>query len=179
MAKPDKDKFIKKAIAKFGDTFDYSGVEYINAETNVKIICPEHGAFFIWPKNHMRAIYGCPHCANEARSTGTMLPWEEVLARFKEVHGDRYDYSKSVYMGMFKPITIICSEHGEFSMLPVNHSTGQNCRACVLKLPAGETAPPVARRDSKRANVAKVTKPVFQHLNMLKVPTRPFTGEKK
>jgi len=40
-----KKEFIDKSIKKHGKKYDYSKVNYINVDTKVKIICPEHGEF--------------------------------------------------------------------------------------------------------------------------------------
>ena len=39
---------------------------------------------------------------------------ENFIKRAKELHGDKYDYSKSEYKGGKEKICIICPEHGEF-----------------------------------------------------------------
>jgi len=41
--------------------YDYSLVEYINATTKVKIICPIHGIFEQIPSSHLNS-HGCPNC---------------------------------------------------------------------------------------------------------------------
>jgi hypothetical protein len=38
-------EFIKNAKNLYGNKYDYSLVNYINAKTKIKIICPEHGEF--------------------------------------------------------------------------------------------------------------------------------------
>jgi hypothetical protein len=43
------------------------------------------------------------------------------LERAREVHGNRYDYSKVVYETTEKKVRIICQEHGEFLMRPRAH----------------------------------------------------------
>ena len=45
---------------------------------------------------------------------GKSLTQEEVLNRFKSVHGDKYEYSKVIYIGAHDKVTIICPIHGEF-----------------------------------------------------------------
>lgn len=55
----------------------------------------------------------------------------EFLARARAVHGDRYDYGKSVYTGANAKLTIICREHGPFEQAPSNHYAGKGCRACA------------------------------------------------
>ena len=49
------EQFIIKAKLVHGDKYDYSKVEYINANTKVCIICPVHGEFWQKPSNHINA----------------------------------------------------------------------------------------------------------------------------
>lgn len=49
------------------------------------------------------------------------LTQEEVIRRFKEKHGDKYDYSLSEYKGMHAKIKIICKDHDVFEQTPNNH----------------------------------------------------------
>jgi very-short-patch-repair endonuclease len=46
---------------------------------------------------------------------------EEFLRRSIERHGEKYDYSKAVYEGKEKLITIICHKHGEFRQRASSH----------------------------------------------------------
>ena len=54
-------RFIEKAIKKHNNKYDYSKVEYIDINTPVCIICPEHGEFWQKPCNHLRK-HGCQKC---------------------------------------------------------------------------------------------------------------------
>lgn len=63
------------------------------------------------------------------------LTTEEFIARAREVHGDKYDYSKVVYKNNKSYVTIICPVHGEFSQIAQDHMRGIGCRKC------GGTAP--------------------------------------
>ena len=49
-----RDLFINKAKKVHGDKFDYSKVDYVNSQTKVCIICPEHGEFWQTPSEHVR-----------------------------------------------------------------------------------------------------------------------------
>ena len=62
-----KSKFIEKANIKFNGKYDYSLVNYIDAKTRVKIICPIHGEFEQTPDKHLSKKHGCPKCASETR----------------------------------------------------------------------------------------------------------------
>lgn len=62
---------------------------------------------------------------------------EQVINEFKEVHGDKYDYSKVEYQNNSTKVCIICNEkdengieHGEFWQTPCNHLQGVNCPKC-------------------------------------------------
>ena len=61
MKKKTTQEFIKQAIEVHGDKFDYSPTNYVNAKTNVDIICKHHGIFSVLPNNHLRGD-GCPVC---------------------------------------------------------------------------------------------------------------------
>lgn len=61
---------------------------------------------------------------------------EDFIQRARGVHGDRYDYSKTVYVAAKKKVTIICPEHGEFEQQPHNHFRGNGgCRECAGNKP--------------------------------------------
>jgi len=123
----DEEKFIERAKQVHGDKYDYSKVVYKNADTKVCVICPEHGEFWTRPVNHIyRQKQGCPKCAGRGLST------DEVLERFRKVHGDKYDYSKVVFNKMHEKVCIICPEHGEFWQTPAKHINGQGCRKCGI-----------------------------------------------
>jgi hypothetical protein len=53
--------FIKKAIKKHGNKYDYSIIDYKRCLIKIKIICPKHGVFEQTPKNHLKGV-GCPSC---------------------------------------------------------------------------------------------------------------------
>lgn len=58
------------------------------------------------------------------------LNTEEFIKRAREVHGDKYDYSKVEYVKNSTPISIVCPIHGEFSQRPNNHLYGNGCPKC-------------------------------------------------
>lgn len=58
---------------------------------------------------------------------------EEILSEFIKTHGDRYDYSKFIYVNGRAKAIIICKKHGEFLQQPYCHMKGQNCRKCMYE----------------------------------------------
>ena len=119
------DEFIKKSNKVHNNKFDYSKVSYINNSTKVCIICPTHGEFWQTPFKHLIG-QGCPKCAgNKAITT------EQFIERAKGVHGDKYDYSKSICNGTHNKTIIICPTHGEFEQMPKEHLKGKGCPLCA------------------------------------------------
>ncbi len=60
------------------------------------------------------------------------LTQPEILRRFREKHGDRYDYSLVEYSGNKRPVRVRCKEHDiEFKVSPENHyHRGDGCPIC-------------------------------------------------
>ena len=58
------------------------------------------------------------------------LTTEEFIKKAREVHGDKYDYSKVEYVNSKEKVTIICPEHGEFMQVPSMHLRGHGCAKC-------------------------------------------------
>ena len=111
------------------DFYDYSKVVYVSAHEPVTIICPIHGNFEQSPNNHKRG-YGCPKCASHARGIKSRLDKEEILKRFKDTHGDKYDYSRVKCESSLTPVEIICPDHGSFWQSPSVHISGHGCPVC-------------------------------------------------
>ena len=62
------------------------------------------------------------------------LTQEEFINKCLEIHGNKYDYGKTIYVNTRTNITIVCKEHGEFTMKPDNHAQQkQGCLKCALK----------------------------------------------
>ena len=53
---------------------------------------------------------------------------QAFIEKAKEVHGDKYDYSKVKYVNCSTKVCIICPEHGEFYITPGNFLYGQGCK---------------------------------------------------
>ena len=88
--------FIDRAQSRHGDKYDYSKVEYNGIRNKVCIICPIHGEFWQYPQDHIRGN-NCPICANENRGRRKRYTKDEFVEKSKEIHGDKYDYSKVEY----------------------------------------------------------------------------------
>lgn len=52
------------------------------------------------------------------------------INKAKEIHGNKYDYSKTIYQTAKKKIIIICKIHGDFLQTPDEHLSGSSCQQC-------------------------------------------------
>lgn len=125
--KKSKDHFIKRSREVHGDKYDYNKSEYIGANKYISIICPNHGEFRQRASAHMSG-QGCPKCA----STVNLLSLDEFIKRSRSKHGDKYNYSKSIYVNAFTKVCIICPDHGEFWQRPSIHVHGNGCPECGM-----------------------------------------------
>ena len=123
--------FIEKARKIHGDKYDYSKINYINNHTKVCIVCPEHGEFWQTPGSHTNTGNGCPLCGNKNGSEKRLKSINIFIKQAKEIHGDKYDYSKVEYSGNHEKVIIICPEHGEFLQSPDKHLQGHRCPKCA------------------------------------------------
>lgn len=122
----NKETFIEKAKKKHGGKYDYSKVEYVNSNTAVCVICPEHGEFWMKPSNHING-QGCPKCSHRG------LTKEEIVSEFMKIHGNKYQYHTETIGKMNDKCLITCPEHGEFWQSPTKHLKGQGCPKCGVE----------------------------------------------
>lgn len=146
--------FIKQSKEKWGDTFDYSNVKYVNAKTKVCIICNELdengnkiGEFWTLPYNHLhKKNGGCKKLHSIRLSKDMRMGKEEFIKQARLIHGDKYDYSQVVYINNRTNIYIIChekdilgNEHGGFWIKPEKHlNRKQGCPRCIGRYKTNE-----------------------------------------
>ena len=117
-----QEDWIRAATVLHNDKYDYSKVEYINANTKVCIICPEHGEFWQKPSAHMQG-QGCPVCNESAL--------EREVITFLNKEGLEYEYryhsewlgnlELDFYLPKFN-VAIECQGIQHFE--PINHFGG-------------------------------------------------------
>ena len=123
-----KETFILKAKAIHGDKYNYSLVDdCVKTHGKVTIICPKHGVFEQETNSHLQGR-GCEKCSYEYR--GKNRRKNNFIERAKEIHGNKYDYSKTKYELSNKKVTIICPIHGDFQQTPTAHLKGCGCFKC-------------------------------------------------
>lgn len=148
--------YIEKAREIHHNRYDYSMVEYHNSFTKIKIICPIHGEFEQRPCDHINQKQGCPRCSHNH-------PWTSLQysVKSKELYGNKFKVI-SEYKGMKHPITLRCTDHGDFTLKRAEKHLEKNggCPECWY----------LGRLENlKPGNISKVEK---EWLDSLSVPLR-------
>jgi hypothetical protein len=123
--------FLSEANNIHKNKYDYHKMKYHSSTEKIIIVCKIHGEFNQTPTEHIQG-YGCPKCGGSFP-----LTTEEFIEKAKKVHGDKYDYSKTVYTRTKDKVIIICKEHGEFFQTPNAHvSAKKGCHRCGKNFPS-------------------------------------------
>lgn len=124
------ENFILRSKEIHFDTYSYELVIYKGCQEKVEIVCKKHGSFLQEPNVHLKGK-GCPKCGREKTIYAKTLTFDEMLVKAKKSHGDKYDYTNSVYHGINKKMKITCKKHGDFEQTPANHIYNLNhCPKC-------------------------------------------------
>ena len=107
-----------------GYKYDLSNTVYVNARTTFHPSCMIHGEFSITP-SHLMIGRGCPKCAKNFH-----YAVDELIGKFKEVHGDKYLYDRVKDATTHENVEIGCKAHGYFMQMVSNHLQGQGCPIC-------------------------------------------------
>lgn len=129
----NRDGFIEKATSIHGDKFDYSLVEFVNTFTKVKIRCIKHDEIFEQTPSMHYKHNGCRSCFSECVIERQLSNTNEFITNAKLVHGDTYEYHKTIYKHNRLPVIITCKKHGDFEQVANNHLAGHGCRKCAAE----------------------------------------------
>ena len=160
-----KEMFIDEAKKIHGEKYDYSRVIYKTNKIKVIINCKKHGIFEQKPNDHL-AGHGCPNCGTGVYDTQTFIK----IA--KEIHNNRYFYSKSNYKGSKKQIEIECPDHGFFKIRAGDHlrSGERGCPFCGLEIRAlGDTVKTLRKKKYNIKGVIYVIKCFALEENFFKI----------
>ena len=126
---PLKD-WIEKSNLIHNNKYDYSKVEYKHSEDKVIIICPEHGEFIQRADAHKQGS-NCFKCGKLSYKNSRSYNNLTFIEKAKQIHNNKYDYSKVEYINSKSKIIIICPEHGEFEQLSNSHLQNKGCSKCI------------------------------------------------
>lgn len=134
-----QDSFIAKAVKRHGMLYDYSMVIYRGSSVPVLIRCTQCDAIFeMTPNKHItRDAQGCKSCGIKRRAVSQRKGIEKFVAEASIVHWGKYDYSRSVYVGLKTKLKIRCNlcDH-TFWQTPSDHIHSKaGCPNCAGLMP--------------------------------------------
>lgn len=120
------DKYIEEAKEIHNNRYGYQFVKetYIGWKKKVIIVCPIHGKFEQIFSEHLKGK-GCDQCSGTYK-----LTYEEVIAKAKEIHNNKYEYEITEYENTKSKIIPICPIHGNFEQTANAHLSGAGCHRC-------------------------------------------------
>lgn len=170
------DKFIKKARKVHGTKYDYSKTSYDCFSSKVIITCPTHGYFEQLPSNHLSG-QGCPKCGFIKIATARRLSTNEFILKAKEVHGDKYEYSKVKYRHSLIKVIITCPVHGDFEQKPNIHLNGAGCQICSTINKMSNTEEFIKKANLKHNYKYMYDKVDYKYSNLKVIITCPIHGD--
>lgn len=171
------EQFINEAKAIHGDRYDYSKVDYVNAEKKVIIICPDHGEFLQTPHSHLKGCR-CHTCARLSHKDKVSRSHDEFIKLAKEVHGDKYDYSKTKYTTTYNMVTITCPVHGDFEQRADGHLK-YGCQKCAVESITYDTETFIKKAKLRHGNKYNYSKTNYTYSKCHVIITCPKHGDFK
>jgi hypothetical protein len=124
-------KFIAQSNKIHENKYDYSLITDFNSvKDKVKIICPVHGVFEQDIYSHKKGC-GCPTCARKLVGSKKLKSKSDFLNQVFKIHGNLYNYDKTIIVNNNVKIIITCRVHGDFLQTPDKHKQGQGCPCCA------------------------------------------------
>ena len=112
---------------------DYELLTDYNGNKNyITVRCKIDGYTWNTKPNWLQHGAGCQKCYDRRRGETTRIGTDNFIKRAKEIHGDKYDYSKVNYINSHTPVTLSCPKHGDFLAIPHKHlNRGDGCPKCA------------------------------------------------
>lgn len=124
------EEFKRRCIEQFPN-YDYSKANFKGEYDKITVTCNIHNYTWNPTTKDLMNGHGCPLCGRESLQKTQALTLQEFIQKAREIHRNKYDYSKVDYYNSSTPITINCPKHGEFQTTPNSHlSQKTGCPRC-------------------------------------------------
>lgn len=130
--------FFSRCSEAHNNFFSYPTKDYINPESIISVVCPDHDVFLIKARNHLWIKQGCSKCYEMNRGINKRISWSEFIQGATKCHGDIYQYDQSSFSMLSEPVQINCKKHGWFEQRGHRHISGQGCPTCARQLHRGK-----------------------------------------
>ena len=129
----DKEMFLKEVFKIYGNKNDYKDTIVGDSRGKIDVVCKEHGKFTVGMVNHFNGV-DCPKCSAIRYTKTRSKTTEKFIEEAKKVHGDKCDYTETIYKTCREKVKIKCNVHNTyFEQYPTNHILGGCCRKCLAE----------------------------------------------
>ena len=112
-------EYVMRARAVHGKRYRYA--KFSGLGNSINITC-KHGTTQVKASSHLAGTE-CAQCREQDRL-------ENFISQARQVHGERFDYSQTIFEHCDLKVAIICREHGLFEQSPHNHLQNHGCPKC-------------------------------------------------
>lgn len=142
MAKNTNESVVLKLKEYYGDKYDYSKVEYVNAKTKIILTCKEHNYEFktsYYGAIRYKGITLCPYCRGKALSKENTEIKEDIMRNKIIEYIKNSKNSKNIvipdnfkYTWSHDKCELLCKKHGIFNIYLGNiQSSSFICKKCM------------------------------------------------
>jgi len=96
--------------------------------------------------------------AMQTKKTSQRRTTAQFILEAIAVHGNRYDYSKTLYINAKTKVLITCKEHGDFYVFVHTHLKGGLCKKCSSKIISKTIAAKKEKPSTKRKTTHEIVK---------------------
>ena len=130
-----KNSFLSKSKEKFGNTVNYSEVEYKGYRSPVKLTCNICGnIYYQAPEDHLNSsinTHGCSNCNEVYLKRLYSIKFSEFLIKARKIHGNNYTYFENEFVDYNTPMKIFDNIRDEFFyQAPKYHLKGHGNNEC-------------------------------------------------
>jgi hypothetical protein len=125
-----QEEFLHRCFKKHGNKYDYSKSKYLGLDHKIVIVCPKHGRMEQDPENHLKG-HGCVMCYKEIEGSNRNSNKEEFILKANKIHDFIYKYDRAIYVNAKTTLIVTCEKHGDFTVKPFSHLSGQACPICT------------------------------------------------
>ncbi len=114
-----KEIFINKAAKKYGNIYDFSSIEYVDAKHFIYPYCKKHKKYFKTTADHfLNANQICDECRLEKQQENLK---KEFIEKSMKVHNGEFSYDHVDYKNERTEVLVTCKKHGDFLVKPCVH----------------------------------------------------------
>ena len=173
------EEFSARVIKAYNGRISVVENTYTGTRNKVTAYCNVHKIYFEVRRAYDLSVgkINCPECSKEQKAEAKIVPFSEMLKRFRNAFGNKFSYDESSYRGRKVLMKVHCNDCGEdFEITPEHHLKYNNggCPECSKYLTVkcakcGKQILVNKHIDSKKSIYCDECKKIKKHKNICKI----------